>query len=369
MGKRELVIIAAFIAVGVVAYQLTAPRSTQGSRGLSFSTLMDNVRREVRGNRAAASVRSNGTVGDVGDVTEVRVSSVSEVTVSGESRTDVGYELVVDATGPDEKTAREAAGRASLAIDRVGASLRLRVTSARGARQTARLVLTVPARFAVYVDGAGSNTRVRAERTAAVHFESVVGDSTATAIAGAVTGSHRNGTLAISDAGEVTMSLVSSRLSLAGVRGPVSLTARGGRADISGTPGPIEIDGTNQESTIDHPRKAVRVGGTGGRVRVLTPEDRVSIDVRRTSVDVTLDRAVAITATTTEAPLQIWLRNEPPIAVDAVATDGGVVDASAFGLTAIALDQESRLRHAFGGGSAAIALRNQRGNIVIAAAK
>jgi len=369
MGKRELVIVAAFVAIGVVAYQLTAPRSAQGSRGLSFSALMDNVRREVRGNRATASVSSNGTVGDVGDVSEVRVSSVSEVTVTGESRTDVGYELVVDATGPDEKTAREAAGRASLAIDRVGASLRLRVTSARGARQTARLVLKVPARFAVYIDGAGSNTRVRAERTAAVHFEGVVGDSTAADIAGAVTGSHRNGTLAISGAGDVTMSLVSSRLSLTGARGAVSLIARAGRAEIGETAGPIDIDGTNEETLIVRPRKPVRVGGTGGRVRVVAPEDRVSIDVRRTSVDVTLDRAVAITATTTEAPLQIWLSGEPSIAVDAVATDGGIVEASAFGLSAIALDQESRLRHAFGAGGAVVALRNQRGNIVIAVAK
>jgi hypothetical protein len=369
MGKRELLIIAAFVVIGAVAYQLTAPRSTPGAKRLSFSSLIDNVRREVRGNRSTASVTSRGTVADVADLNEVRIANVAEVSITGEARQDIGYELTVDAYGPDESTARESATRAALTIDRVGASLRLRVPGGRGIRQIARLSLAIPVRLAVFVDGNGTNTRVRAEHVAALHLDGVVGDSTATTIAGAVTGSHRNGSLAISDAGSVTLALVSSRLSITRVAGAVSLIARAGRAEIGATTGPIELDGTNEESTITSPVKPVRIGGTGGRVHVIAPQGHVVIDVRRTAVEVTLERAVEVTATTTDAPIQVWLKSDAAVAVDAAAADGGLVDASAFGLTAISLDQESRLRHAFHDGTTTVALRNQRGNIVLAGAK
>ena len=48
MGKRELFIILGFVAVGIVAYQLTAPAST--SEGFSFSKVWEAMRREVHGN-------------------------------------------------------------------------------------------------------------------------------------------------------------------------------------------------------------------------------------------------------------------------------------------------------------------------------
>ncbi len=47
MGKRELLIVTAFVVVGVVAYQLGAAPPAEGRRRFSLATLMDHFREET----------------------------------------------------------------------------------------------------------------------------------------------------------------------------------------------------------------------------------------------------------------------------------------------------------------------------------
>ncbi len=46
MGKRELLLVAAFVIVGALVYQLTAPPPGPGERSFSLSQLIGNIRRE-----------------------------------------------------------------------------------------------------------------------------------------------------------------------------------------------------------------------------------------------------------------------------------------------------------------------------------
>jgi hypothetical protein len=369
MGKRELLIIAVFVAAGAVAYQLTAPAKPGGSGGFSFSTVFNNVRREIRANRAVGSVTSQGTIGDVGALADVRVSGVAEVAITGEARPDVGYELTVESSGEDAAAARISAGRTTLAQDRVGPSLILRVSPVRGTRQTAHLTLRVPARLTAHVEGAPGGTRVTAEGVAALELDAVVGDSTARRVAGAISGSHRNGSLRIAEAGSVNLTLVSSKATLDQVAGPIALTARNGGVEIRGSRGRIELEVTNEDTVIVEPHGTVRVGGSGGRVRVTAPQAVTSLDMRRAAITVTVSHAVALTAITTDAPMQILLDGPPPIAIDAMASEGGTVNAEAIGAHAATTDQESRVHHAFPAARASVALRNQRAPIEIAMMK
>jgi len=41
MGKRELLIVAAFVIIGAVAYHVTAPPARAGQAGFSFGALRD----------------------------------------------------------------------------------------------------------------------------------------------------------------------------------------------------------------------------------------------------------------------------------------------------------------------------------------
>jgi hypothetical protein len=67
--------------------------------------------------------------------------------------------------------------------------------------------------------------------------------------------------------------------------------------------------------------------------------------------------------------MQILLDGPPAIAIDAMASEGGTVNAEAIGAHAATTDQESRVHHAFPGARASVALRNQRAPIEIAMMK
>ena len=125
MGKRELFIILGFVAVGIVAYQLTAPAST--SEGFSFSKVWEAMRREVHGNPASAETTLAGAIPVTESLAEVRFDNISRLHVLGETRKDVSYELKVESNGPDEATALSYAKAAQLVTDDMGTAVSFRV--------------------------------------------------------------------------------------------------------------------------------------------------------------------------------------------------------------------------------------------------
>src|SRR5262245_23494077 len=102
MGKRELLIIAAFGVMGIVAYQISAAPQAEGRRRFSLATLMDRFREETSGRRASVTVTTEGSIPLNANVAEIRISSVARVTVRGQTRNDIGYTLNVEGYGPDE---------------------------------------------------------------------------------------------------------------------------------------------------------------------------------------------------------------------------------------------------------------------------
>ena len=77
MGKRELLIIVIFVAIGTVAYQFTAPPAT-GDRGFSFAKIFSEARREVRGNPGSGKYVHKASIPVPADLREVRLIGVSE---------------------------------------------------------------------------------------------------------------------------------------------------------------------------------------------------------------------------------------------------------------------------------------------------
>ena len=127
MGKRELVIIAAFVLIGVVAYQFTAPAPKDGEEGFSLRKLFSEFKRDVSANNATARVTKAGTIALRPDLKSLRISTERSVpvTIIGEPRTDIAYEMPVESTGPDEASARAYAEKSLLFEDDLGAVLGL----------------------------------------------------------------------------------------------------------------------------------------------------------------------------------------------------------------------------------------------------
>jgi len=364
MGKRELFILTAFVLVGTVAYQLTAPPPQDGSRRFSLSTFLARWRESNRGNTVAGSIQREGTFPASRTLKSLRLSAAPTVTVVGEDRGDISYTLSVTAMGPDEAAARAYASETALRQDDLGDLLALVVVAPATGRPTATLSLKVPSRLAVRIDGARGTD---VSGVATVYLDNLTGDTAVRGVPDGVGGSHRNGTLTVTDSGGLALTLVGSKATLTGVHGPMTLNARNGEARIRTPQGPVEIEQTSVTVTITEPAATVSVTGTGGDITIERPAGDVKVDVRRAAVSLTLSTPVSSTIFTTDAAIRLILADKLPVAIDAVAARGQI-RATDFNLTAARLGDEARLIHRFGD-RGRVALRNQRGEIEIARRK
>jgi hypothetical protein len=362
MGKRELFLILGFVVVGVIVYQIAAPPAKDGE-GFSLTRFWNNARREIGANSRNASTTLQGRIPISDRITEIRLSEAPRgLKVVGEDRTDIGYELFVQSTGPDEKTALEYARKSKVLPDELGPTLSLKVEFPAEGRQTASLVVHMPRKLAVRVQG---GMGVQISDVAAAHLDPITGDSSVRSVAGTVTGAHRNGALVLALLGSVKLTVQNSNVKLTGVKNGATIDLRGGSCAIADSNGALELDGTNAEITVGGHTGRIRIGGSGGRVTLDNPTDETRIDLRRTEVEVTLRSAAPLTASTTDETLRVFLVGPPPVAIDALA-DGGRIQAGEFDRSPEHDGTRQRLSASFGSGtSTKVALRNVRSDIVI----
>ena len=364
MGKRELFIILGFALVGIVVYQITAPPAKDGE-GFSFSRLWNRAREEMMSDSAAAEYTHVKTIAVPAHIKEIRFAEVpAGLRITGEERDDIAYEFKVNSTGPSPEKALEYAQASKILQDEVGASLTLQVWFPPQARQRGSLTVKLPQRLAVRMQGLARPT---VSDVAAVHLDPVSGETSLIGISGAVTGTHRGGALTIKDAGSVKVLLQNSAGRLSAIKGAAIVDVRnGGSLTVTDAAGPLEIESANSEITITAPAGTVRVGGAGGRVTIDGPNAETRVDVRNAEVEVVLRSAIDLTVQTTDEPLRLVLVGTPQVAIDALATDSGKIQASEFGLTPESADGRQRLTTTIGGTPRArVALRALRSDIVI----
>jgi len=364
MGKRELLIALAFVIIGVAAYQFTAPAPREGEQGFSFSRMFSGLRREISSNSASATHTIPGTLAVSKAVTEVRFTTGRSgmLTVVGEDREDLAYEMQVRSTGPDQPTALGYAKRVALKPDDLGSVMTLGVSFPEEGSQSVNMTVRLPRRLAVRLDGTG---RANVSAVTAVHLGNSTGETSVSDVAGAVTGSHRTGDLTISESASVNLTLRSSRARLSGIRNGVTITSASGECHVRDSKGNLEVTATGSETTITGHTGRIRIGGEGGEVRITNPTQETTVDMRRADLDVTLDAPVALTLLTSDEPLRLTLDGPPAIVIDAMASDGGTILATDFSLTATPDGTGARLAHTFASATTRVVMRNPRGEIVI----
>ena len=372
MGKRELLIALAFVAVGIVAYQFSAPPA-KSDQGFSLSRFFSTARQHIRlqPDRAQATSTQKGTLTASSGLSEIRISHVTRgITIIGEPRADIAYEMKVNSTGPDEETALAYAKRTALKVDDLGTSLSLAADYPSEGSQMAELTIYVPSRLSARLDNTGS-AKVRATNIAGIRFESASGDAVLEKINGSVTGQFRAGTLNVSGVQSLDLSLSATSATIDGVRETTTITSRAGRCHLSHTEGAVEIDATSTEVDIDQPAGPVHVGATGGHVTVIAPAKQADIEGKRTEIDVTMAAAVPLTLVTSNDSLRLRFRGEPPpVALDAAASEGGSIRADDPRLAPTHDDGSARLTFSYGGASAPrVVMRNTSGEIVIGVTK
>jgi hypothetical protein len=366
MGKRELLIVLAFVVAGTVAFQFSAPPAPDSSTGFSLSKLLQSARREMRGNQSYAAPPRTTAYAIDGTITEIRVaSSAGPLTIVGEDRADVSLELVVTSTGETEAAAIATANKTQVKEDRAGGVLTLAFDFPEEETQTSKAVLKIPQRLGVRLD---SNRETTISRVRAVEFVGPMrGTTVIDHVVERVSGEQSSGTITVSTVGGLKMTLTRARSRISDVTGEMSLDVRDGDTEISASTGPLVIEERRGDLTIRNHRGPVKVSGADGQLRIENASGEVRVDLRRAEVDAELASGVTGTLATSDEELRVTWRDPAGVQVDALASNGNV-DAADWGLTPTKSATDTRLDAPLGTRSAAaprVSLRNQGADIVL----
>jgi hypothetical protein len=370
MGKRELLLIVAFAAVGAVVYYATAPEAAPSQQGFSLSRIVDHLRREVRGNRSSAEVTSTTAIPLTRGVTEVRFETGSApLTISGEDRADVLCELQVWSSGFDEAEARKYAGQTALKTSEAGVTLVIGIKYPEPATQRGSLVVRMPRSLAVRVQP--SRGKIEIGDVSAVELVEARGQATVRRVSGRATVTHRGGTLTVEDVAAMKLNTRGSAVVLKNIKGEATLQVQAGELRGVSLSGPIDVESNGTRLKLDDlsgTRTPIRINAVDGSVTLGGLRTETRIDGRDTRIEVTVAQP-ALIAIYNEAdePMDVVLPASG-FKLDALATDGRLTVAPGMP-DVITRDNEQRSSGAVGGGGPTITLRASRGNITIKTAE
>lgn len=366
MGKRELLLIAAFVVLGAIVYQFTAPPPAAGERSFQPGQVIEHIQRAIRGNRATAEAVTRSTHPVDAAVSEVRFDlRTANLTIIGEDRSDIDAQLLVHSNAYDDDEAQRTAKETALKVDRAGARLALSVFYPEAGFQRATITLKVPQRLAVRLQGGGNELDI--SHVSALELGGARGKVEIKEIPGLVSGSHRGGELHIANAGTIKLTTTGTDAEVERVRGEMTMTMRGGELKCAEPAGPIDLDTNGTDITLDRLEKTsgiVRINAVGGSLEVKGLRTEGRFDVRGTEVQASIDRA---------APLAIYSEGGDSIEVtppaggfqlDAVASDG-TISLPPDTLEVTSTDREHRATGPINGGGPTITIRSKRGDISV----
>lgn len=366
MGKRELLLIAAFVIAGAIVYQVSAPPPAPGERSFSFGQLIEDFRRHLRGNRASTEVASTITHAVDSSVTELFISDrPPEIAVLGEDRTDISAELRVTSNGYDDAEAQRLASATHLILARDGDRMVATMKYPEPGRQSATLVLHVPRRLQIKINPTGAPTKIAG--VASIELINSRGESEFSKIAGRVSGTYRGGELRISDAGAVKLTTNGVDVRLDRIAGETSLNMRGGElrgVEIGGAID-LETNGTDVElEKLDKSAGPLRITANGGSISVRGVRAEGRLDVRGADVEAVIERAAPF-AIYAEGGERVEITPPPGgYQLDAVASNGSLT-LPAGTLDVVANGEEHRASGPVNGGGPTITLRSAHGSISI----
>ena len=366
MGKRELLLIAAFLIVGVVVYQATVPPPAPGERSFSLSQLVSNIRREIRGNNSFAEVTTTTSHTAPQAPGELRLKlGRADVTITGGDRANIEAELHVRSSGFDTPEAERLARETVLKFDDTASILTASLSYPEGGRQTATLALKVPARLSVRMDP-GSGT-LKITNVAAVDVLGARGETEIGQVAGRVSATQTGGEFRAADIGSLKVTTRGSDVRLDRVRGEAVINVRNGELKGSALAGNVELDSNGTDVTIEKLEAltgTLRVNAVNGTLTLRGLRADGRIDARGAEVAVEIDRA---------APLAIYSDGDDRVTVtapsagyqlDAIAQHGRITVPE--GTVQVAVNgQEQRATGPVRGGGGTITIRSTSGDIVV----
>jgi hypothetical protein len=369
MGKRELVLIALFLAVGIVVYQFTAPPPPPGSEGVSVGGIFNKLKREVQGARETATADTKESLAIDAGVRLVRINlpRQNDVTIVGGDREDIVVEMRVTARGYDPAEAKKAADAAQVKLERATDAVAIttiwpaRTSESPGYVNSGTVTVSLPRRMQVRIEPHTGVLELR--DVAGGEIMGSRGTTRIANVAGHLSLVHTGGKLELENIASLKLSGRNSIGAVKRVTGSASLDLTGGELRFEDLTGPVDVESRNAEVVFDAARMTkgpFRFNATGGSARVDRLRTESRIDGRNTDLTVTVAAAAPITIYSTGEDIIV---NAPPggYKLDAVATEGQLVLDD--GTLKPEAEGEQRVNGAIRGGGAPLTLRATRGDI------
>jgi hypothetical protein len=371
MGKRELLLIGAFVILGSAIYWATAPEPAPGQRGFSLSTLINHIRQEIRGNPATAELTTTTTLPRKPELTEIRFEiGPAPLTIVGETRDDITCELSVWSNGPDEAEAKRWAAETKLRVSDLGTSIVIGVDYPDPGQQRASLAVKMPSALAVRVQP--SRGKISITNLASVDLAEARGPVSVTEIKDRLVIVHRGGgELRIENIGTLKLSTRGSVAQIKDVKG--EMVVQGNAGEIRGVSlnGPIDIEANNTRITLDDlstVRKPIRINTIGGAVALGGISSETRIEGRKTRITAAIGRPAPIAIyNDDDEPIRVTLPPSGGFQLDALASDATLTLPSGLLETKVS-GNEQRASGAVRGGGPTLTLRSSRGAIEVSAA-
>jgi hypothetical protein len=367
MGKRELLLIVGFVMVGTMVYLATAPEPAPGEGGFSISRILEEVKREIRGNPGSAEVTTTTMIPLKTSITELRFDDPrsANITVVGEDRTDLGCELLVWSNGASDVEATKYANETKLRYTNAGSTLAIGVDYPQPADQRATLKVRVPKNLAVRVQP--SRGKLELTDLASVEVVEARGQVAVRRISNRLVITHRGGPLTLEGIASLKLNSRGSNVTVKDLRGQASLQMQAGELRGSMLGGPTEVESNGTRITIEGSapaQKPLRLTTVGGSATLTGVTSDVRIDARDTRVDVVVDKP---------APIAIYTEGDDPLTIalpprgfelEALAIDSRLVVPE--GLPEVKTSgNEQRASGPVGGGGPTITLRASRAEMTI----
>ena len=373
MGKRELVLVALFVVIGVAVYQFRADPPPPGSEGFSFGGIVQKLKREVQGARetAAATTSESRPVEASVKLVRLNLPRPNGLTITGTDGDEITVDMQVTARGFNQAEAKAAADGAKITIEPAGDAISIgtvwpmRHNNESGYINEGTITVSLPKRLQVRLEPHSGRLSITGVAGAEVMGQR--GETRIAQIAGHVLLTHTGGRLDIESAPSLKLNARNSNAKLRGIGGALSLEATGAEMELEDIAGPIEIEARNTELVLDAAKllkPPLRYNGTGGLLRVSGLRTESRLDGRNVEFEVALAAPAPVTIYSTGEDIRVAA---PPggYLLDAVATEGDITSEDSS-ITATPGDSpDARASAKIRGGGPPLTLRATRARIDI----
>ncbi len=363
MGKRELLLILAFVAVGALAYRVAAPPTGDDEPGLGWSAILSRIRGEFDGRGPWVDRRLSASAPVSDEISEIDISGfVGALQVTGTDELEAHAELTARVRGSDEAEATARAERLDLTWRVVGESLTVEVRTPPGRRRyRGDLVVRVPAHLPVRLDAREGPIAVRG---VAALTMSARGDTEARDIAGTVTGEHEGGELRLAGVGGARLDTRRSDVRAENVGGAFELESAGGRVRVRTVGGSVTLRTRRADVDVEDVSGTIDIAHSDGRLVLEGVRSAVTVQAQRSDVSLRIDEPVLVDLTARERATEVFLPAQGGVTLEAIVREGEIrLDGLALAATGDA--RERRVVGPIGGGGPRIALTVDAGDLVV----